>query len=73
MVVRVIIAALGLEECGLSLGLNWDNRFEIGQVLMWNRIDQVWYFPKMHLTFILYIRKAQLTDISRYRQTGNTA
>lgn len=55
MVVRVIIAALGLEECGLSLGLNWDNWFEIGQVLMWNRIDQVWYFPKMHLTFILYI------------------
>lgn len=55
MVVRVIIAALGLEECSLSLGLNWANRFEIGQVLMWSRIDQFWHFPKMHLTFIVYI------------------
>lgn len=30
MVVRVIIAALGLEECSLSLGLNWANQFELG-------------------------------------------
>lgn len=59
MVVRVIIAALGLEECSLSLGLNWANRFEIGQVLMWNWIDQCFQafldFPKTHLTYIVYI------------------
>lgn len=30
MVVGVIIAALGLQECSLSLGLNWANRSEIG-------------------------------------------
>lgn len=30
MVMRVIIAALGLEQCSLSLGLNWANHFELG-------------------------------------------
>lgn len=30
MVVRVIIAALGLDECSFSLGLNWANQFELG-------------------------------------------
>lgn len=52
MVVRVIIAALGLEECSLSLGLNWANQFEVS---VWNWID--WSFRKTRYIYCIFLKK----------------